>query len=162
MTTLTTERLNLCMMSLDEAQRVVDAAPAKSDAWAPGFPSDDDRIAAVMYGKSAGHDIGPFGTYRIERRADGITIGTLGFYGPPDRAGHVVIGYGLVESDWGRGYATEALTALVQLCRERPEVKVVEADTELDNPASQRVLKKCGFAFTREDESLSYFELAVG
>jgi RimJ/RimL family protein N-acetyltransferase len=161
MTTLNTERLNLCMMSLDEAQRVVDAAPIKTDAWAPGFPSDDDRIAAVMYGKTAGHDVGPFGTYRIERRSDGLTIGTLGFYGPPDRQGHVVIGYGLVESDWGRGYATEALRALVDLCRERPEIKVVEADTEHDNAASQRVLEKCGFAYLHEDESLFYYSIEV-
>jgi RimJ/RimL family protein N-acetyltransferase len=163
MSILTTEHLKLCMLTIAEAQRVADAAPASTDNWAPEFPAEGDRAGAGMYAKSAaGQDVEPFGNYRIERRADGVTIGTLGFYAPPDEDGRVTIGYGLVESEWGRGYATEAVRALIELCRAHPEVKVIEADTHHGNIASQRVLEKSGFSYLSKDSSLFYFSISVG
>lgn len=76
---------------------------------------------------------------------DGARIGDLGFKGYPPE-GNVEIGYGLLPEYWGRGYATEAVCAAVEWALKQPGVTAVEAETEPDNAASQRVLEKAGFA----------------
>ena len=43
------------------------------------------------------------------------------------------------------GYMTEAVIAMTRWASEQVDVKYVEAETELDNRASQRVLEKAGF-----------------
>ncbi|KAF0675179.1 GNAT family N-acetyltransferase [Profundibacterium mesophilum] len=46
---------------------------------------------------------------------------------------------------WGRGYATEALSAFLADCARRFGIDRVEADHYADNPASGAVLRKLGF-----------------
>jgi ribosomal-protein-alanine N-acetyltransferase len=57
-----------------------------------------------------------------------------------------------VESCWGRGHATDAVSALVGLAREVERLKRIIAHTPLDRPASGRVLAKAGFVSTGEVE----------
>ena len=84
-----------------------------------------------------------FAIWIIESR-DGIHIGDLSFKGlMPD--GSVEIGYGISEEFQGKGFAAEAVDAAVSWALKQPDVKCVEAETEPDNRASQRVLEKCGF-----------------
>ena len=56
----------------------------------------------------------------------------------------IEIGYGIVPSRQGRGYATEAVKAVLLLAWEQPEANTVIAHTEVGNLASQRVLGKAG------------------
>ena len=51
---------------------------------------------------------------------------------------------------WGRGYAAEAVSAMVGWAFKQPGVKCVTAETEADNIASQKVLSKAGFIPTGE------------
>jgi len=97
--------------------------------WAAGFPREDDRDAALMFLRNPSPE---FGSYEIRIGATQEAIGTIGFFGPPDEAGTVMVGYGLVEQARGFGYATEALHALVTYALARPQVAQVVADTELD------------------------------
>ena len=75
---------------------------------------------------------------------DGTHVGDLCFKGF-NADGCVEIGYGIKEKHQGQGYATEAVNAAVTWAFEQPGVTRVEAETEPDNSASQRVLEKCGF-----------------
>ena len=75
---------------------------------------------------------------------DGTHIGELCFKGI-DRAGSAEIGYGIDEQYQGCGYATEAVTAVVQWAAAKKEIKQIEAEAEEDNTASKRVLQKAGF-----------------
>ena len=75
---------------------------------------------------------------------DGTHIGDLCFKGL-DASGAAEIGYGLLEEYRGQGYAAEALEAAVSWALKQEGVTRVEAETEPDNRASQRVLEKCGF-----------------
>ena len=75
---------------------------------------------------------------------DGTHIGDLCFKGL-DANGVAEIGYGILEKYQGQGYASEAVNAAVRWAMQQPGVTRVEAETEPDNPASQRVLEKCGF-----------------
>jgi RimJ/RimL family protein N-acetyltransferase len=62
-------------------------------------------------------------------------------------SGAVELGYWISRRDWGRGIATEAGTALVDIARTLG-LGTLEASHFLDNPASGRVLEKLGFAPT--------------
>lgn len=77
--------------------------------------------------------------------ASNTVIGSASFKGPPDRDGAVEVAYGIVPSQQGRGYATEATMALVAYAFADGRVHVVRAHTLPHNDASGRVLTKCGF-----------------
>ena len=72
------------------------------------------------------------------------SVGDLSFKGL-DSNGLVEIGYGIKKEYEGRGYMTEAVAAMVGWAREQIGVNYIEAETEPDNKASQRVLEKNGF-----------------
>lgn len=56
------------------------------------------------------------------------------------------IGYWLAEPFWGRGLVTEAVTVLINhVFSNYPDIIRVYADIFSHNPASARVLQKCGF-----------------
>ena len=57
----------------------------------------------------------------------------------------VEIGYGVAASRWGRGFASAAVIALLPILGERG-VRTVHAETSVENPGSQRVLERSGFA----------------
>lgn len=76
----------------------------------------------------------------------GETIGDYCFKGLSD--GCAEIGYGLLPEYWGQGYATEALIAAVKWALDQPGAERIEAETEPENTASQRVLVKAGFVPT--------------
>jgi RimJ/RimL family protein N-acetyltransferase len=59
-------------------------------------------------------------------------------------SGGVQLGYWIAVPFWGRGYATEAGGALVDIARAL-RVPRLQASFFLDNPASGRVLEKLGF-----------------
>ena len=72
-------------------------------------------------------------------------VGDLGFKGPVKK--HAVeIGYGVLPEYEGQGYTTEAVQAMTQWAFQQKDVVFVEAETDPENKASQRVLEKCGFA----------------
>lgn len=78
---------------------------------------------------------------------DGTHIGDLCFKGLiPDS--NPEIGYGILPEYQGQGYASEAVQAAVIWAFQDPVVSAVEAETDPENTASQRVLQKCGFTPT--------------
>ena len=85
-----------------------------------------------------------WGHRQVVERASGLVVGGIGFFGPPLDA-EVEIGYGIVPSRQGRGYATEALLAMIAMAWADARVRTVVAGTDPGNVASQRVLGKAGF-----------------
>lgn len=73
-------------------------------------------------------------------------IGTCGFH---EEEEGVEFGYWIAPSHWGRGYATEAGRAAMEVAQ-ATRIKRVIAGHYLDNPASGRVLRKIGFVETGE------------
>jgi ribosomal-protein-alanine N-acetyltransferase len=71
-------------------------------------------------------------------------VGSLGLFWPPSD-GSVEIGYGVVPSRQGRGYASEAAAMLTSFALSSDEVHTVHASVERTNPASAHVLEKAGF-----------------
>jgi RimJ/RimL family protein N-acetyltransferase len=58
------------------------------------------------------------------------------------------IGYWLGQPYWGKGYATEALHALIDHAFGDLDHEALQASARVTNPASRRVLEKCGFQWT--------------
>jgi len=74
-----------------------------------------------------------------------VPVGGMGFKGLPDESRTVELGYNVIPSYQGRGYATEMAQALVGWALGQPTVRRVTADCLEDNAASIRVLEKSGF-----------------
>lgn len=72
-------------------------------------------------------------------------VGSCGLGRRP--SGAVELGYWIARPFWGRGFATEAGRALVDIARTLG-LRQLEASHFIDNPASARVLDKLGFEAT--------------
>ncbi len=81
---------------------------------------------------------------------DGHVAGNIGQWNDPD-TGKPEIGYWIARDYWGRGVATQALSAFLEEVDQRP----VYAHVAADNIGSRRVLEKCGFAVVGEAETFS-------
>ncbi|MEV7915417.1 GNAT family N-acetyltransferase [Streptomyces griseus] len=158
---LVTERLVLHPMSVNEAERIATGEPAVDSSWEPGFPTEDDVAVAKRFLERCANtgDPRPFGPYVIRRRSDHRAIGGVDFHRPPDEHGSVTIGYGLVPSARGGGYASEALRALLSLARAQG-VASVKGDADHDNTASQHVMMAAGMRPVGEDARVRYFAVS--
>jgi RimJ/RimL family protein N-acetyltransferase len=141
---LTTERLILRTWTALEAATVADGG--RLEDWAEDFPEEGDRVIAPLLAAQPTW-LGPFGHRLIVERESGLVVGSLGLFWPPTD-GEVELGYGVVPSRRGRGYAPEAARALAAHASTAPEVETVFANVETANPASVRVLEKAGFVRT--------------
>jgi RimJ/RimL family protein N-acetyltransferase len=79
---------------------------------------------------------------------DGDVVGTVGSWGAP---GEREVTYWIGRSHWGKGIATDALTAFLAVDRSRP----LHAHVASDNVASRRVLEKCGFRVIRTERGFA-------
>jgi RimJ/RimL family protein N-acetyltransferase len=125
-------------------------------ALAAGLAPEDVEVASdyptefsAGIGESVGTDmaLGPFFMHRVE---DDVVVGEIGCAFV--ETGVVEIGYAVVPSCWGRGYATDAVRGLITRAQAIPGIERIIAHTPLDRPASGRVLTKAGFACTGETE----------
>ena len=76
---------------------------------------------------------------------DRTIIGACGVTALDDQA---ELGYWLGVPYWGKGYATEALHAVIDYAFTDLGHEAVNAGARVTNPASRRVLEKCGFQWT--------------
>jgi RimJ/RimL family protein N-acetyltransferase len=85
-------------------------------------------------------------------------IGDCGFVEPPDRQGHVHVGFTVCEAERGQGYASEALAALIEWARRHEDVTRVLADTACTNLESIAVMEGAGMRRAGSDGRLVYYE----
>jgi RimJ/RimL family protein N-acetyltransferase len=86
-------------------------------------------------------------SFLIIERTDGAPriVGSCGLGRRP--SGSVEMGYWIGRQHWGKGFATEASRALIEIAKAL-RLPRLEASHFLDNPASGRVLEKLGFVAT--------------
>ena len=73
---------------------------------------------------------------------DGAIVGSIACFQPPEGGNHV--GYWIAREWWGRGVASRALAAFLEVEPRRP----LHATAAQSNAASRRILEKCGFKCT--------------
>lgn len=89
----------------------------------------------------------------IATRADARLIGGIALIREAD--GVWELGYWLTPDAWGRGYATEAGRAVIEIARETMRLPHLRARHHVENPASGRVLRKLGFVETGRGRTFS-------
>ncbi len=97
--------------------------------------------------------------WQIVLKSTNSIIGTIGLGGYPDDYGSTSIGYMIYKDKQGNGYATEALTTVLNWGFAFSILKKVNADTQSSNKASQRVLLKTGFKYTHTEGGALYYEV---
>ncbi len=140
-----------------ETERLVLRAPRLGDAKSVAALANDRRIAentariphpyriadAQEFISTA--NLGNETVLLITQRS-GPVLGGCGFTQidrhPPE------IGYWLGAKYWGKGYATEAVRALIDHAFTDLDCEALQASARVTNPASRRVLEKCGFQWT--------------
>jgi RimJ/RimL family protein N-acetyltransferase len=158
---LHTPRLELVLLEPETARALVAGRNANGHPWAPGYPFGSTLLTAELTAAAAAQDrpLGEFGSYQVIRRADGWVIGDVGFMGPPDDTGAVLVACVITEEARGQGYATEALSAMLEWARAQSGLTCVLADTTRSNLASQRLLERVGLHRIGEHGELLYYML---
>ena len=81
----------------------------------------------------------------IERK-DGRRIGYIWHFNVIHPAGNLVeIGYSMVPTERGKGYCTEAVNIIVDYLFLSKNIERIQAQTDLKNVGSRKVLEKVGF-----------------
>ncbi|NMP21651.1 GNAT family N-acetyltransferase [Sulfobacillus harzensis] len=164
---LRTERLSMVSWT----QELVDAAldnPSRLEALlgatiAKGFPNDPVRRfvlpttrVRLQHNPADGEWSG-----MIIHVEDNVVIGSMGFKSPPNENGLVEMGYDIVPSYRGQGYATEMARALVNWAQQQSSVHHLTAECLSDNWASIRVLEKLGMQRIEEHGTIIYWEFPI-
>ena len=89
-----------------------------------------------------------FGLLLVERREDGAALGLCGLI-KRDTLPDVDLGFAFLPEHWGKGYAREATTAVLDDGARSFGLQRVVAITSLDNQRSIQLLEKIGFHFDR-------------
>ena len=141
-----------------ETPRLVLRAPRPEDAQAVAAIANDLRIAqntarlphpytvadAEQFIAQTSRDNGEiafFITLANDKIIGACGVATLDRKGPE-------IGYWLGVRYWGKGYATEAARAVIDHAFTTLGYDALRAGARVSNPASRRVLEKCGFQWT--------------
>ena len=144
--TLETKRLILRRVSLKDAQDVFayssDPQVAKHVLLTPHRTVQDSR-GYLRYLIRQYRDSEP-SSYGIVLKETGAVVGTIGYMGYSEENRSAEVGYSLARSCWNQGLMTEALSALLEFSFREMKLHRVWAVHEADNPASGRVMQKCG------------------
>lgn len=123
-------------------QRLASAAEIAATTATIPHPYPDGAAAAWIAGQPAQHHAGVASDWAITTAADGV-VGAIGLRLSAPQL-HAELGYWIGVPWWGRGYATEAATAVIRHALRTLGLKRVHAHHMAGNPASGAVLEKAG------------------
>jgi len=142
---LETKRLALRAPQLEDAKTVAmlanDRRIAENTARIPHPYREADATSFIAAANKADGDA----VFLITLR-DGTIAGACGIARTQDDVPE--LGYWLGVAHWGKGYATEALHAVIDYAFADLGHDALQAGARVTNPASRRVLEKCGFQWT--------------
>ncbi len=80
---------------------------------------------------------------------DDALLGTIGAYDYKDDK--IEVGFSIARTCWGRGYATEALKAVLKYLTDNERIRCVTAWCAADNIGSKRTLEKAGMRLVSKE-----------
>jgi RimJ/RimL family protein N-acetyltransferase len=119
------------LMGDEEAARFIGGVQPRNGAW---------RGMATMAGSWV---LNGFGMFSVIERSSGRWVGRLGPWEPDGWPGHE-IGWGLIRSAWGKGYATEGSAATMDWAFDSLGWDQIIHCIAPDNPNSVRVAERLG------------------
>ena len=146
MPTLETERLILRRITMKDAQDIFeyskDAEVARHVLWNAQKELSEAKEYCRFMMKRYRQDLPS--SWGIIDKTTGRLVGTIGYMEYREEHGSVEVGYSLARWLWNGGYMTEALSRVIEYTFEHMEINRIEAQHELENPSSGRVMEKCG------------------
>lgn len=162
-----TARLTLRACSLELAEALAgdrgSAATMIGSPLPPGWPDAELLGFLPVYGQLLRDDptvIG-YGIWLVIERVTGMVVGSAGFQGQPGTTGEIELGFGIEPNQRNRGFATEAVQALVRWGLEQPGVMRIIAQSDPANAASINVLVKSGFSISGHRSDLTQWVIAI-
>ena len=149
---LETDRLILRRYTLDDAAFILRLVNDPSWLRFIGDKNVHDLDDARRYLREGPLDMYErygFGMYRVEERDSGTPAGMCGLI-KRDTLPDVDVGYAFLPEFRGKGYASEAAAAVLELGNRVFGLKRILAITSIDNATSIRVLEKAGMKFECE------------
>jgi len=131
---LTTTPLTLHPFTVADAERVLSGEVDPHDGWEGGYAFTDEPELLSEYVRAVREtgDPAPFGPYLVRRERDGLAIGGVNLFGPPDADGVV---------EFARSAGAAA----------------VRAEAEIGNLPARRALERAGLVEAeRIDDAITY------
>ena len=141
-----TSRLTLRKMRMSDAADVhryaKDPEVARHVLWEAHRSIFDTRayIRFLLYQYRNGQP----GSWGVVLKETGRVVGTIGYMNYSQEHATVEVGYSLSREHWGHGLMPEALAAVIDETFRVLPIHRIEAMHFTDNPASGRVMQKCG------------------
>lgn len=165
MTPLTTERLTLRRLTLDDGEFILALLNEPSFIEMigdRGVRTVEEAQGYIRKGALASYERFGFGMYLTALKTDGTPIGICGLL-KRDTLPDIDVGFAFRPAFWRRGYAYESCLAVIEQGRQEFGVKRLVAITSPKNLGSGKVLEKLGLRFekmiclTEDGEELRLF-----
>lgn len=141
-----TKRLILRPISLFDAKDMFEYASepevSKFLTWEPHKSIEDTlEVLNKMTNASDNHKI-----FAVVLKENKKMIGTIDaiIFGRSDEDRKIEVGYCIGKNYWNKGLTTEALNAMINFLFKEYNIHRIQAKHALKNPASGRVMEKCG------------------
>lgn len=126
-----------------------------------GYPDKEtlDTIPKILRNLNLVQEPTGFESWMIVLKNEMTIIGDIGFKGGPNHLGAVDIGYGIIDSQRKKGYASEATRGLIKWAFSNSEVALITAKCLLENIDSSKILRKLDFNEVGRDNEMIHWEL---
>ncbi|MCM3619918.1 GNAT family N-acetyltransferase [Sutcliffiella horikoshii] len=108
--------------------------------------TDHEKFPRIIEYYARCHDEKGLSVYAVVEKASGKLVGTAGF-NVEDTLDKVELIYHFAKGCWGKGYASEAARACLEVVKANEGVFCVYASADPANKSSLRILEKIGFEF---------------
>lgn len=125
-----------------------------------------DVLYKVIAAYRTCHEVNGLSVYAVKEKETGEIIGAAGF-NITGEISEVELIYHFSKNSWGKGFATEAAKACLEMAKAHRKVRLVTASASPENIGSLKILENIGFVFkemkwfddTEQEEP--YYEFTV-
>lgn len=92
-----------------------------------------------------------YGRWGVWTKTTGVFVGSFALI-PVEQSDKMQLGYALLPSYWGLGYASELTMAGIEYSFTKTNFDRIYGYTEKENLASKKILEKCGFMYNAQKD----------
>ena len=149
-TKLETERLILRKFKITDAQDMFDNYASSDNVtkymtWETH--KNIDVTKEYLQSLTESYSDGKVFDWAIKLKSENKVIGSISAKNLNENISKIEIGYCIGEKWWNHGIVTEALKEIIRFLFEEVDINRIEAYHDIRNPASGRVMQKCGMKF---------------
>ncbi len=147
---LSTDRLVLRRIEISDAEKMYanwasDSSVTKFLTWLPHENVEATKKVITSWVEE--YEKKDFYQWVIILKDIGEPIGTISVVGKDESVNMLHIGYCIGSKWWRRGYASEALSAVIDFLFDEVGAERIESTHDVNNPSSGRVMEKCGMKY---------------